>query len=348
MAVPFEPERLEVTGQATPILEGVQMTVEGAAHFDFSGLGSLIYVPGPVGEAQRRLVWLDREGVEELLAAPERNYMHARLSPDGRQIASSIEGNKNDVWVYDIPSQTLTPLTFEDNNQFPIWTPDGKRITYRVTRGGVRNLWWKNADGSGSEEQLTSGDHNQTAESWSPDGRFLAYYDSDPVTGGDQWILSVEGEQKEEPFLQTKFQEQGLQFSPNGRWVAYYSDESGREEVYVQPFPGPGRKWPISTAGGDSPAWTKNGRELFFTNGNKMMVVDIQTQPTFSAGKPRLLFELSPFLQSGLSGKFDFDITPDGQRFLMVKLSDQELPATQLTVVLNWFSELKRLVPTDN
>ncbi len=348
MAVPFDLERLEVTGEAIPVLEGVQLTLEGAAQFGFSSLGSLVYIPGPVGEPQRRLVWLDREGVEELLAAPERNYMHARLSPDGRRIASFIGGDKQDVWVYDIPSQTLTPLTFEGNNQFPIWSPDGNRITFRATRGGFRNLWWKAADGSGPEEQLTSSDNNQMPNSWSLDGRMLAYSDSDPVSSDDIWVLSLDGERKAQPFLQTQSYEGWTRFSPDGRWLAYVSDESGRLEVYVQAFPGPGRKWPISTEGGGSPVWAQNGGELFFANGNKMMVVDIQTQSTFSNGKPRLLFEMSPFLQSGVGGNFVFDITADSRHFLMVKLSELELPATELNIVLNWFEELKRLVPTNN
>ena len=197
MAAPFDLERLEVTGETIPVLEGVRITTEGAAEFGFSALGSLVYVVGPVGEEQHRFVWLDRKGVEEPLPAPPRAYNYrARLSPDGRQIATHITADQEDVWVYDISSQRLTRLTFEGNNQFPIWTPDGKRITFRATRGGLRNLWWKAADGSGPEEQLTSGDHSQTPDSWSPDGRFLAYRDAHPVTRNDVWVLSAEGEHK--------------------------------------------------------------------------------------------------------------------------------------------------------
>ncbi|HLE81646.1 MAG TPA: hypothetical protein VJA25_10170, partial [Dehalococcoidia bacterium] len=345
MAVPFDPEGLEVTGDAMPVLEGVRTTGEGAAEFGLSGLGSLVYVPGSVGEAQRSLVFLDRKGTVEPLAAPPRAYaavVPPRLSPDGRRIAVGITADKRDVWVYDIPGQTLTRLTFEGNNQFPIWTPDGNRITFRATRGGFRNLWWKPADGSGPDEQLTSGDHLQTPLSWSPDGQVLLYTDNDPVTRADIWLLSLEGERKAQPFIQTPYSEFAAGFSPDGHWLAYESDESGRPEIYVQPFPGPGRKWTLSTEGGGSPFWAQNG-ELFYVSGNNLMAVDIQTQAAFRAGKPRLLFRVSPSLQAG--GSFTFDVTPDGQRFLMVKLSELDLPATQLTIVQNWDEELKRLLP---
>ena len=326
-----------------PVLEGVRTTGEGAAEFGLSGLGSLVYVPGSVGEAQRSLVLLDRKGTVEPLAAPPRAYdASPRLSPDGRRIAVGITADKRDVWVYDIPGQTLTRLTFEGNNQFPIWTPDGNRITFRVTREGFRNLWWKPADGSGPEEQLTSGDHLQTPSSWSPDGQVLLYTDADPATREDIWLLSLEGERKAQPFIQTPYSESAARFSPDGHWLAYVSDESGRLEIYVQPFPGPGRKWTLSTEGGGSPFWAQNG-ELFYVSGNNLMAVDIQTQAAFRAGKPRLLFRVSPSLQAG--GSFTFDVTPDGQRFLMVKLSELDLPATQLTIVQNWDEELKRLLP---
>ncbi len=294
MAVPFDPERLEVTKDAVPVLEGVRTTSEGAAEFGLSDLGALVYVPGPVGEAQRSLVFLDRNGMEEPLAAPRRQYdgvYPPRLSPEGRRIAATIVGDKLDVWVYEIPGQTLTRLTFEGNNQVPIWTPDGNRITYRATRGGLRNLWWKPADGSGSEEQLTNGENLQTPLVWSPDGMELVYFDSDPATGNDIWALSLEGEREARALIQTPYAEDGASFSPDGHWMAYESDESGRSEIYVQPFPDPGKKWTISTEGGKCPVWAQNA-ELFYVNGNNVMVVDIQTQPNFTAARPRLVFSM--------------------------------------------------------
>ena len=246
-----------------------------------------------------------------------------------------------EIWIYDIARGTLTRLTTEGgSSQFPIWTPDGKRITYRGYRAGFRNIFWKTADGTGDEERLTTGENAQIPTSWSPDGKWLAFYDKSPTTGNDIWMLRLDGERKQEPFLQTPFNESDAMFSPDGRWLAYQSDESGRSEVYVQPFPGPGGKWQISTEGGGAPRWARNGRELFYYYGNKMMAVDIKTEPTFTAGKPRLLFE----------GQFiaNYDVSPDGQRFLMIQAVEPEQPATQINLVLNWFEELKRLVSTGN
>jgi Tol biopolymer transport system component len=198
-------------------------------------------------------------------------------------------------------------------------------------------VFWRAADGAGAEERLTSGENQQAAVSWSPDGKLLAFTDESPTTALDIWILRVEGERKPLPFIRTPFSEEGAAFSPDGRWLAYSSNEPGRTEVYVQPFPGPGGKHLISTEGGGGPRWARNGRELFYSNGNKMMVVDIQTEPTFTAGKPRLLFE----------GQYGgWDVAPDGQRFLMIQSVEPEQPATQINVVLNWFEELKRKVPT--
>jgi Tol biopolymer transport system component len=179
--------------------------------------------------------------------------------------------------------------------------------------------------------------------SWSPDGQLLAYFEVNPETQRDIWVLRM-GDRKAQPFLRTRFDEAVPQFSPDGRWLAYISNESGRYEIYVQAFPGPGGKWQISTEGGTEPAWNRNGRELFYRNGDKMMAVDIATLPSFSVGKPKILFEgrydLAPFPST------NYDVSPDGQRFLMVKPSEQEAAATQIIVVQNWFEELKQKVPT--
>jgi Tol biopolymer transport system component len=184
---------------------------------------------------------------------------------------------------------------------------------------------------------LTTGEDPQFPTSWSPNGKWLAFYDINPTTSNDIWVLRFDGERKPQPFLQTAFLETGAEFSPDGRWLAYQSNESGQAEIYVRPFPGPGGKWQISTEGGGAPCWARNGRELFYYYGNKMMAVDTKTEPTFAAGKPRLLFE----------GRFGgYDVSQDGQRFLMIQAVEPELPATQINLVLNWFEELKRMVPT--
>ena len=189
----------------------------------------------------------------------------------------------------------MTRFTFEGTpNSYPVWTPDGKRIAFKSTKEGPENIFWQLADGSGGLERLTTSEYLQAPNSWSPDGQLLAFVEIDPATGYGHWVLRM-SDRKAQPFLRTPFNEGAPRFSPDGRWLAYVSDESGRYEVYVQPYPGPGGKWQISTDGGTEPAWNRNGRELFYRSGDKMMAVDIATQPSFAAGKPRMLFE-GPYL----------------------------------------------------
>ena len=240
----------------------------------------------------------------------------------------------------------MTRLTFEQGN-LPRWLPDGKRGAFGSSRaGGAENLFWKPADGSGPVEQLTESELTQYPSSWSPDGQVLAFDELHSTTAMDIWVLPLQGERKPRPFLQTQFDEGAAVFSPDGHWLAYTSNESSRYEVYVRPFPGPGGKRQISTEGGNEPVWAKNGRELFYREGNKMMAVEITTQPTFRAGTPTLLFEGQYWHQEGML-RADYDITSDGQRFLMVKEGEQEERPRQINVVLNWFEELKRRVPTE-
>ena len=354
MVVPFDPQRLTVTGTGVPAVEGVlQSLVSGAAQYSFSTTGSLVYVPGGVQSAQNSLVWVSRNGAEQPLAAPAHAYVAPRLSPDGRRVAVGIVEQESQVWLYDLSRDTLTRLTFEGNvNLNPVWTPEGKRIAFLSNKEGALNPFWQLADGSGGLERLTTSDYNQSPNSWSQDGQLLAFVEVNPTTGYDIWVLrmgdssAASGQvRKAQPFLRTPFNEGAPRFSPDGRWLAYISDESGRYEIYVQPYPGPGGKWQISTEGGTEPVWNPNGRELFYRSGDKMMAVDIATQPSFSAGKPRMLFE-GPYVTTGRTVP-EYDVAPDGQRFLMLKPVEQAGAApTQINVVLNWFEELKQKVPT--
>jgi eukaryotic-like serine/threonine-protein kinase len=355
MAVSFDPRRLTTTGTTVPVIEGVlQSPFTGAAQYSFSATGSLVYVPGGSLSAQNRLVWVNRNGVEQPLPAPSRSYTMPRLSPDGRRVAVTITDQETQIWLYDLSRKRLTRLTFEggDNNSAlrheaqaccEIWTADGKRIAFASTREGSMSAFWQLADGSGGPERLTGGVYIRGPMSFSPDGQLLALIEIDPTTGYDIWVLRL-SDRKAQPFLRTAFNESVARFSPDGHWLAYISNESGRYEVYVQPYPGPGGKWQISTEGGTEPVWNPNGRELFYRSGDKMMAVDIATQPSFTAGKPRMLFE-GQYEPTWATGP-NYDVSPDGQRFLMVKASEQEQAVTQINVVLNWFEELKRRVPT--
>jgi serine/threonine-protein kinase len=353
MAVPFDPQRLTVRGAAVPVVEGVLLASTGAAQYSFSAGGSLLYVTGSVQSAQSRLVWVNRKGAEQPLAVPARGYVYPRLSPDGRRVAVPIQEQESQIWLYDLSRETLTRLTFEGNlNGLPAWTADGKRVAFQSNKEGPPNLFWQLADGSGGMERLTTSEFTHNPMSWSPDGQLLAFTEANPATGYDIWVLRMDDTsagstqvREAKPFLRTPFNESAPRFSPDGRWLAYVSDESSRQEIYVLPYPGPGGKWQISTEGGREPVWNRNGRELFYRSGDKMMAVDIATQPSFAAGKPRILFE----------GKYEptvftapnFDVSPDGQRFLMLKGSEQaQAVPTQINVVLNWFEELKQKVPT--
>jgi Tol biopolymer transport system component/predicted Ser/Thr protein kinase len=342
MAVQFDPQRLTVTGAAVPMVEGVlQSTANGNAQYSLSDTGSLVYVLESVQSPPSRLVWVSRNGGEQPLAAPPRAYMIPRLSPDDRRVAVVIAEQEPQIWLYDFPRETLSRFTFEGNaNNGPVWTPDGKRIAFNSNKEGARNIFWQLADGSAGLERLTTSKYIHIPGSWSPDGQLLAFAEVNSTTGFDIWVLRL-GDRKAQPFLRTPFNEQAPQFSPDGRWLAYYSNESGRSEVYVQPYPGPGGKWQISTEGGKEPLWNRNGRELFYRSGNKMMAVEITTQPSFSAGTPKTLFEGQ--YQSVNQSSPNYDVSVDGQRFLMLKPIEQ---AAQINVVLNWFEELKQKVPT--
>jgi len=354
MAVPFDPKRLTTAGGGVPVLEGVLRSASnGATQYSFSTGGSLVYVSGSVQGTKNKLVWVNRSGAEQPLPAPERAYRNPRLSPDGRRIAVGIADQEIQIWLYDLSRDTLSRLTFEGNsNDYPSWTPNGKRIAFRSVKEGRGNLFWQLADGSGGQERLTTSRYLQSPYSWSPDGQLLAFMEINPTTGYDIWMLGMGNPspgpgqvRKAQPFLNSRFNETVPRFSPDGQWLAYVSDESGRFEIYVQPYPGPGGKWQISTEGGTEPAWNPNGRELFYRSGNKMMAVDITNQPAFAVGRPRLLFE-GQYLTTVATFP-NYDVSPDGQRFLMLKPVEQEQAApTQINVVLNWFEELKQKVPT--
>ena len=321
--------------------------LSGTAEFSSSTDGSLAYVPGGLSFDEGTLVWVDRKGVPQPLPAPPRGYLSPRLSPDGQRLAVAIQGPNPGLWLYDLARGTLTRLTESTIIPRSIWTPDGKRLTFMFARSGAMNLYWMPADGGGAAERLTTSENVQYPGSWSPDGQLLAFSEANPTTGWDIWVLGLQGNRKPRPFLQTPANEYQPTLSPDGRWLAYASDETGRREVYVRPFPGSGGKVQISTEGGLEPVWARNGRELFYRSGDKMMAAAVETKPTFAAAKPKLLFE--GHYETVIFGFYEgpnYDVSPDGQRFLMIKASEQESAPTQLNVVLNWSDELRRLAPS--
>ena len=334
-AAPFDATKLQIAGPELPVVDDVAL-----GGFSVSRTGSLAYVTGASG-APRRLVWVDRSGGRTALDAPERPYDSPELAPDGGRVAVEIGPQ---TWIYDFARGALTRLAFEGSvNDSPIWTPDGKRVAVRSDRAGSNRVFWMLADGSGGAEQLTDGSIGQLPRSFSPDGQWLAYQETSPQTRRNVWFLRVADHTKQ-PFLVTRATEGAAKFSPDGRWIAYVSDESGKPEVYVQPFPAAGGKWQVSTDGGTEPVWNRNGRELFYRSGDRMMAVDVMTQPTFSSGRPRQLFE-GKYVSSlfPLTG-FAYDVSQDGQKFLMIEETGSTT-AAQINVVLNWKEELNRRVP---
>ena len=336
-AVPFDLNRLEAVGTPVPVLEQLATTAQGAVDAVIAANGTMAYVPGGT---QDTVVWVDRQLREEPTRIPPGAYLYPRLSPDGQKVALSAE-RANDVWVYDFLRATFTRLTFEGNNARSVWTPDGARIAFSSSRAGAtRNIYWLPVDGSAAAERLTTSPFDQIPEWWAPDGKTLMFNEFRPDSSWDIWTLSVT-DRKPQLFLRTPFHDGGRAFSPDGRWLAYYSDESGRGEVHVRPFPGPGPKWQISTEGGAEPVWAPSGRELFYRSGNRWMVADVQLVPAFSASAPRLLFEGT----YKTSFEANFDVSPDGRRFIMIKPATADA-ASSLVVVQNWHEELKRLVAT--
>jgi len=226
------------------------------------------------------------------------------------------------------------------------WTPDGKRLVFAWRKEGWPNLYWQPADGSATMERLTTSDFWQEAGSWSPDGATLAFVESQTGSGGAIFLLDLRS-RRITPFLNSRAWEGYPEFSPDGRWMAYVSDESGRWEVYVRPFPGPGGKWLISREGGIEPLWARNGKQLFYRPiaGDQVWVVDARADSGFSAGKPRLLFKAAGW-SSGLPIR-PWDLSLDSQRFLMVKREEAKpTPVTEMVLVMNWFQDVQRLAPT--
>jgi Tol biopolymer transport system component len=345
MAAPFDAAQLKVTGPAVPVIEGVmqsQSLVFGIAHYSISNDGSLAYIPGPVVGANSKLVWVDRKGKEQPLPTDPHAYRNPRISPDGSRVAVGIDELGGQIWIYDLSRDSLSRLTFEGSGSAnPSWSPDGKQIAF--SSGAPGSLFVQPADGSGKAEKVSSGQYRQVANAFSPDGQFLAYHENNPITASDIWMLHL-SDRKTKIFVQSQAGDSAARFSPDGHWVAYSSSESGRQEVYVQPFPGPGGKWQISTDGGTEAVWNPNGKELFFRHKDQMMSVDITTQPGFSASKPKMLFQADYALSAATLA--NYDVSKDGQRFLMVKEGAGAEP-TQINLVLNWFNELKRLAPSE-
>jgi eukaryotic-like serine/threonine-protein kinase len=333
------------------------------AHFAISSHGALVYVPrDAVGglRPQRTLVWVDRQGHEDPIKAPRRAYFNPRLSPDGTRVALEVRDQESDIWIWDLVRETLTRLTFGPTfEQYGVWTPDGRAVIFSSSELGgpntPRSLFRRRSDGTGAVEQLTQGAVAQFPSTVTPDGTALIFRQQTPPKlgtppGMDLVLLPLEGERRPRPLVQTPFDELNGEVSRDGHWLAYQSNESGRDEIYVRPFPNvDGGKWQVSTNGGTQPLWARNGQELFYESMGALMQVPLTVGSTFEAGTPRKLFAVPSVVRAlGLGLGRTYDVSADGQRFLMIKESggaDERPPSPRMILVQSWFEELKRLVP---
>ena len=343
-AVGFDLERLEVTSDPVPVVEGVVTKATGAANFGVARDGTLVYVTGSPRGVERTLVWVDRQGREETLTAPPRNYLYPRLSPDGSRVALDVRDEEQDIWIWDFGRETLTRLTFDPGSDaYPAWTPDGLQVA--LGSGSPSNLFLKAADGTGSVQRLMESANALRPQAFSPDGKRLLFRESHPERGFDLGTLCLEGETSLTPLLATEFNELNAEISPDGRFLAYQSDASGRNEIYVRPYPNVEEgRWQFSRGGGTQPLWARNGRELFYVaSGGQLMAVPVQTESALEYGNAEIVLD-RPTL-GGPLGR-NYDVSPDGERFLMIKEGDAS--DVELILAQNWGEELKRLVPTGN
>ena len=354
MAVPFDLQALEVKGDPVQVLQGVRQTLSGSADYSLADDGTLVYVEGEGGTLTfpGKPVWVNRDGgeVESIVENTLEFPRYPRISPDGRRLAITTgQGNAGGLWVYDLGGQPPYPLSLEGMNSRPVWTPDGKKVAFSSGVGTLRDLFWIPADGStlDPEPLLESNPSDQFPESWTPDGQELIFVQTNANGANDIMAVSPnEGEPR--LVVQTQHSaptsERGgvASLSPDGNWLAYVSAVTGEPEIWVRPYPGPGAPVRVSPSGGLEPVWSRDGHEVYYLEGSKMMAVKIEAQPELRPQPAEALFDGDYFYRNRPS----YDVATDG-RFLMIQPTATTQDA-QIYVVLNWFEELKRLVPTDN
>ncbi len=353
LAAPFDTDEQKVMGSAVSIIQGVHTSpgLGGVVltHFDLSDTGTLAYVPGAATETVDQLVWVDRSGGETVITGGSGTWVHPRLSPDGQRISLDIHSpdGMRDVYIYEIPLGQMRQLTETGITWESEWRPDGKRIAVMSgAPAGQWSLFWARTDFSGPAELLFRASHRRDGNltsyvipaDWFPDGRALLFSD----IGNGIWKLPTEGDRKPELVMNSSDRQRHGKLSPDGHWITYTADESGRREVFVQSFPDLGPKHRISIAGGGEPVWSPDGRQLFFRERDRMLVVDVDYAPAFSAGRPRVLFT-GKYDAAPLTGHQHYDISLDGKRFLMIKHGEPAGPSA-VQVVLNWSEELKSFV----
>ncbi|MHC4700569.1 MAG: protein kinase domain-containing protein [Planctomycetota bacterium] len=353
--VRFDAKQLKVFGSHVSVVPDVRTSwgFASSAQFTIAQDGTLAYIPLVTRNTELKPVWVDGNGrTESLPAATPRNYYSVTISPNGTQLAFGIrDGGNRDIWIYDLTRHTLIPLTSDGISIFPIWTPDGKSVVFGSHEAGKFQLFRQSVTSGGEPELLAALEGVLGRPTcYSPDGEAVlgTRYDYDPNHprwDNDIFVVLLERNEKDDlrPFIQRNYcQRQGV-WSPDGQWVAYTANESGRWEVYVEPYPGPGAKIQISAEGGCQPTWSRDSKELFYRSGDKMIAATFETEPIFKVTGSGELFE-GQYLCDVVYR--NYDVAPDG-RFLMIQESQEPTPLG-INVVLNWFEELKRLAPPRN
>lgn len=341
LAARFDPKEGRLLDTPVPLVSGVSMeTTRGTANFEVSSSGTLVYVHGEA-TPDAVLTWVDRTGREEAVSEFRAPFAHPVLSPGGSRLAVEVgsEVGDRDIQVLDLDRGTRRVITSESRNAQPAWHPDGRRIAVVSDRADDWDLYLAAVNGTEDLEPLLVRPLEQWLGSWTPQGEKLVFYEVHPENARDIWVLDVAEQGTATPYRATAANERGVRLSPDGRWLAYVSDESGRDEVYVDRFPQPGARQTISTRGGAEPVWSPDGTELFYREGQRMMAVSVETGNGLSPGLPRPLFE-GPYDEE-IVGNANYDVGPDG-RFVMIRT--EELSSSQLTVVLHWDRELRSAV----
>ena len=358
-ALPFDPEQLRVRGVAVPLLTDLRIHAWSGSSFDVSESGALVYLPSR-NEAHRArsLLLIDRDGSVVPLTDATEEYGMPRFSPDGNRIAFCVSKNGwRDIHVLDIASKNPSRLTFNPgwSDCCPAWSPDGKTLAFlSFAPDGGGGIFSQAADGSDRATRVTSTgsllhlDESQMPGDWGGHQNLRAF-EQDFPDNADIYVLSMDGGSEPRPFTETpSVWEFGPRLTADSRWIAYQSDETGPSEIFVQPFPNGEGKWQVSVGGGSHPAWRRDGSELFYLSAEgKLTAVDIRTRPQFPAAKPRLVFEeLEIVRASGWRGFANYDVSPDGQSFAIIRNTAK--PGREIRFVQNWIEEVKRLVPVGN
>lgn len=353
-AVPFDLARLERRGTPVPVVSDVLTTGFGAAGAVVAGDGTLAYVPGGLlaaGQAPNTLVWVDRDGRETSVPAPPRGYVHPRVSPDGTRIASFVADQDFDIWVWNLArtNATLSRRTFDaGTDTTPVWTADGTRLIFASEQAGVRNLFWQ-ADDTGAVERLTESPNRQVATGVTPDGRAI-FTEAMPATREDVMAVTLNGVHTVTPLVRSPARERNGVVSPDGRWLAYEADSSGTFEIWVRPYLAVGAtQWQVTIGGGTRPLWTRSGTELLYVAPTgAVMSLAVPSGSSWGADAPKLLVK-EGYFTNPVDSIRTYDISPDGQRFLLIKQGTSSAqtaaPSVGLIVVLNWVEELARLAP---